>query len=147
MRSYFCWCVVSGRWCNFVCYPNAKTKVVAKGMTYGIGGKWMSPPWPTYFGQMVLSLTWWNCGRKGNTPLLVPNKNDDPSQWLPKDVLGSNLVWEGQFIRKDIWLWTMVQISVRCAFFTLNLDQGNQWYGLFWIQCCSITWLYKFVDM
>jgi hypothetical protein len=38
--------------------------------------------------------------QKRQHPLLVPNKNDDPWQWLLKDVLGSNLVWEGQFIRK-----------------------------------------------
>ncbi len=37
---------------------------------------------------------------KGNTPLLVPNENDDPPQCLLKDVIGSNIVWEGCLMQK-----------------------------------------------
>jgi hypothetical protein len=32
---------------------------------------------------------------KSNTPLLVPNENDDPPQCVLKDVIGSNTVCEG----------------------------------------------------
>jgi hypothetical protein len=35
---------------------------------------------------------------KGNTPLLVPNENDDPPQCVLKDVIGSNIVWEGRLM-------------------------------------------------
>jgi len=37
---------------------------------------------------------------KGNTPLLVPNENDDPPQCVLKDVIGSSIVWEGRLMRK-----------------------------------------------
>ncbi len=37
---------------------------------------------------------------KGNTPLLVPNENDDPPQCVLRDVIGSNIVWEGHLMRK-----------------------------------------------
>ncbi len=35
---------------------------------------------------------------KGNTPLLVPNENDDPPQRVLEDVISSNIVWEGRLM-------------------------------------------------
>ncbi|CAK9253750.1 unnamed protein product [Sphagnum jensenii] len=37
---------------------------------------------------------------KGNTPLLVPNENDDPPQCVLKDVIDSSIAWEGRLMRK-----------------------------------------------
>ncbi len=37
---------------------------------------------------------------KSNTPLLVPNENDDPPQCVLKDVIGSSIVWEGCLMQK-----------------------------------------------
>ncbi len=37
---------------------------------------------------------------KGNTRLLVPNENDDSPQCVLKNVIGSNIVWEGRLMRK-----------------------------------------------
>ncbi len=37
---------------------------------------------------------------KGNTPLLVPNENDDPPQCVLRDVIGSSIIWEGHLMRK-----------------------------------------------
>jgi hypothetical protein len=37
---------------------------------------------------------------EGNTPLLVPNENDDPQQCLLKDAIGSSTVWEGCLMQK-----------------------------------------------
>ncbi|CAN5967210.1 unnamed protein product [Sphagnum jensenii] len=39
---------------------------------------------------------------KGNTPLLVPNENDDPPQCVLKDVIDSSTVWEGCLMRKHV---------------------------------------------
>ncbi len=36
----------------------------------------------------------------GNTPLLITNDNDDPPQLQLKDIMGSSLVWKGQFMHK-----------------------------------------------
>jgi hypothetical protein len=38
---------------------------------------------------------------KGFTPLLITNENDDPPQLMLKDVMGTNLVWKGQFLQKN----------------------------------------------
>jgi len=34
----------------------------------------------------------------GNIPLLVTNEDDDPPQLKLQDVVGSSLVWKGQFL-------------------------------------------------
>jgi hypothetical protein len=47
---------------------------------------------------MVLSPTWKILEGKGNTPLQVLDLNDDAPQLLLKDVTGSNVLWEGQFV-------------------------------------------------
>ncbi len=36
----------------------------------------------------------------GNIPLLVTNEHDDPLQLKLQDVVGSSLVWKGQFLQK-----------------------------------------------
>jgi hypothetical protein len=36
----------------------------------------------------------------GNIPLLVTNEDDDPPQLKLQDVVGSSLVWKGQFLHK-----------------------------------------------
>jgi hypothetical protein len=36
----------------------------------------------------------------GNIPLLVTNEDDDPPQLKLQDVVGSSLVWKGQFLQK-----------------------------------------------
>jgi len=33
--------------------------------------------------------------------LLIMNENDDPPQLMLKDVVGTNLVWKGQFLQKN----------------------------------------------
>jgi hypothetical protein len=38
---------------------------------------------------------------KGFTPLLITNEIDDPPQLTLKDVVGTNLVWKGQFLQKN----------------------------------------------
>jgi hypothetical protein len=35
-----------------------------------------------------------------NIPLLVTNEDDDPPQLKLQDVVGSSLVWKGQFLQK-----------------------------------------------
>jgi hypothetical protein len=37
---------------------------------------------------------------KAFTPLLITNLDDDPPQLMLKDVMGTNLVWKGQFLQK-----------------------------------------------
>ncbi len=36
----------------------------------------------------------------GNIPLLVTDEDDDPPQLKLQDVVGSSLVWKGQFLQK-----------------------------------------------
>jgi len=38
---------------------------------------------------------------KGFISLLIMNENDDPPQLMLKDVVGTNLVWKGQFLQKN----------------------------------------------
>ncbi len=40
----------------------------------------------------------------GNIPLFVTNEDDDPPQLKLQDVVGSNLVWKGQFLQKTKWI-------------------------------------------
>jgi len=56
----------------------------------------MCPPWGANQGVRV-QLGEIVAG-KGNTPLLVPNDNDDPPQCVLKDVIGSSTVWEGRLM-------------------------------------------------
>jgi hypothetical protein len=39
---------------------------------------------------------------KGNTPLLVPNENDDPPQCVLKDVIGLSIIWKGCLMPKNV---------------------------------------------
>jgi hypothetical protein len=62
----------------------------------------MCPPWggnqESWFriklGEVVAG--------KGNTPLLVPNENDDLPQCVLRDVIGSSTIWEGCLMRKHV---------------------------------------------
>ncbi len=38
---------------------------------------------------------------KGFILLLITNENDDPPPLMLKDVVGTNLVWKGQFLQKN----------------------------------------------
>ncbi len=79
---------------------NLDVEVVAKGLITGVEGQGcvhhgvpIKESWfRVQLGEIVAS--------KGNTPLLVPNENDDPPQCVLKDVIGLSTVWEGRLMRK-----------------------------------------------
>jgi hypothetical protein len=73
---------------------NLDAEVAATGLIMGVGrqgcvhhGVAIKESWfRVQLGEVVVG--------KGNTPLLVPNENDDPPQCVLKDVIGSSTVWE-----------------------------------------------------
>ncbi len=83
-----------------LCNPDRKSEVVGKGLILGIGGngcvhhgKPIGEGWfRVQLAEIVLG--------KGNTPLYVPNLNDDPPQLELRNVKGGNPVWERHFLRQ-----------------------------------------------
>jgi len=81
---------------------NLDAEVVATRPIMGVGGQGcvhhgvaIKEPWfRVQLGEIVAS--------KGNTPLLVPNENDDRPQCVLKDVISSSSVWEGCLMRKHV---------------------------------------------
>jgi hypothetical protein len=79
---------------------NLDVEVVATGLITGVGGQGcvhhgvaIKESWFRFqLGEVVAG--------KGNTSLLVPNENDDRSQCVLRDVIGSSTVWEGRLMRK-----------------------------------------------
>ncbi len=73
-------------------------EVVATGLITGVGGQGcvhhgvaIKESWfRVQLGEVVAG--------KGNTPLLVPNENDDPSQRVLRNVIGSSIIWEGRLM-------------------------------------------------
>ncbi len=77
---------------------NLDVDVVVKGLIIGVGGQGCvhhGMPIKELWFQVQLSEI---VAGKGNTSLLVPNENDDPSQCVLKDVIGSSTVWEGRLM-------------------------------------------------
>ncbi len=80
---------------------NLDVEVVAMRLIMGVGGQGcvhhgvaIKESWfRVQLGEVVAG--------KGNTPLLVPNENDDPQQCVLKDVIGSSTIWEGCLMRKQ----------------------------------------------
>ncbi len=78
---------------------NLDVEVVATGLITGVGGQGcvhhgvaIKESWfRVQLGEVVAG--------KGNTSLLVPNENDDRSQCVLRDVIGSSTVWEGRLMR------------------------------------------------
>jgi len=79
---------------------NLDVEVVATRLITGVGGQGCVHP------GVVIKESWFRVqlgevvASKGNTSLLVPNENDDPSQCVLRDVIGSSTVWEGRLMRK-----------------------------------------------
>ncbi len=79
---------------------NLDGEVVAKGLITNVEGQRcvhhgvpIKESWfQVQLGEIVAG--------KGNTPLLVPNENDDPPQCVLKDVIGSSTIWEGHLMQK-----------------------------------------------
>ncbi len=78
-----------------------KEDIIATGMILGIGGQTCS-----HHGTLIEDGWFWVqlieiMEGKGFIPLLITNENDDPPQLMLKDVVGTNLVWKGQFLQKN----------------------------------------------
>ncbi len=81
---------------------NLNVEVVATRLIMGVGGQGcvhhgvaIKESWfRIQLGEIVVG--------KGNTPLLVPNENDDPPQRVLKDVIGSSTIWEGCLMQKHV---------------------------------------------
>ncbi len=79
---------------------NLDVEVVTTGLITGVGGQGC-----VHHG-VAIKESWFQIqlnevvAGKVNTPLLVPNENDDPPQCLLKDVIGSSIVWEGHLMQK-----------------------------------------------
>jgi hypothetical protein len=75
--------------------------IIATGMISGIGGQTClhhgTPIADGWFRVQVIEIM----ACKGFTPLLITNENDDPPQLMLKDVMGTNLVWKGQFLQNN----------------------------------------------
>jgi hypothetical protein len=78
-----------------------KEDIIATGMISGIGGQTCfhhgTPIEDGWFRVQLIEIM----VGKGFTPLLITNENDDPPQLMLKDVMGTNLVWKGQFLQKN----------------------------------------------
>ncbi len=77
-----------------------KEDIIATCMISGIGGQ-------TCFHHGTLIEDGWFRVQlieimegQGFISLLITNENDDPPQLMLKDVVGTNLVWKGQFLQK-----------------------------------------------
>ncbi len=81
---------------------NLNAEVVAMGLIMGVGGQGC-----VHHG-VAIKESWFRVqlcevvAGKSNTPLLVPNENDDPPQRVLKDVIGSSIVWEGRLMQKHV---------------------------------------------
>ncbi len=81
---------------------NLNDEVVAMGLIMGVGGQGC-----VHHG-VAIKESWFRVqlcevvAGKSNTPLLVPNENDDPPQRVLKDVIGSSIVWEGRLMQKHV---------------------------------------------
>ncbi len=79
---------------------NLDVEVVTIGLVTGVGGQGC-----VHHG-VAIKESWFQVqlsevvACKGNTPLLVPNENDDPPQCVLKDVISSSTIWEGCLMRK-----------------------------------------------
>ncbi len=77
-----------------------KEDIIATCMISGIGGQ------TCFHHGTVIEDGWFRVqlneimAGKGFTPLLITNLEDDPPQLMLKDVMGTNLVWKGQFLQK-----------------------------------------------
>ncbi len=78
-----------------------KEDIVAIGMISRIGGHTCfhhgTPIEDGWFRVQLIEIM----EGKGFIPLLITNENDDPPQLMLKDVVGTNLVWKGQFLQKN----------------------------------------------
>jgi len=78
-----------------------KEDIIATGMISGISGQTCfhhgTPIEGGWFRVQLIEIM----EGKGFTLLLITNENDDPPQLMLKDVVGTNLVWKGQFLQKN----------------------------------------------
>ncbi len=78
-----------------------KEDIIATSMISKIGGQTCfhhgTPIEDGWFRVQLIEIM----AGKGFTPLLITNENDDPPQLMLKDVMGTNLVWKGQFLQKN----------------------------------------------
>jgi hypothetical protein len=78
-----------------------KEDIIAIGMISRIGGQTCfhhgTPIEDGWFRMQLIEIM----EGKGFIPLLITNENDDPPQLMLKDVVGTNLVWKGQFLQKN----------------------------------------------
>ncbi len=81
---------------------STKLDIIATGVVIGIGGQ------QGVHHCTQVDIGWYRVQLAkimegfGNTPLFIINDNDDPPQLQLKDIMGSNLVWKGQFVHKAV---------------------------------------------